>query len=195
VDPHELGWAQSLKKQLIELIREKSYREGDFVLASGARSSFYIDMKASTLHPQGAELIGVLAVQACEAKGIITRIQGVGGLTLGADPIATAVSLAAWKVGIEWPAFLVRKESKGHGTARTIEGTENLAEGAELLVVEDVATTGRSALDAVFKLREAGFRPIAVLSIVDRRQGAEEAISSAGLTFIPLCSIEEIRKP
>ena len=182
-----------MKSDLIRLIRAKSYREGDFVLSSGARSSFYIDMKATTLHPEGARMIGELALEACQRAGLQDQIQGVGGLTLGADPIATSVSLAALKKGRLWPAFIVRKEAKGHGTGKSVEGSENLPEGAQVLVVEDVSTTGKSALDAVYKLREAGFRPIAILSVVDRQQGASKTFEAENLRFIPLVGLDEIR--
>src|SRR5881628_10122 len=97
--------------QLIRLIRERSYREGDFTLASGKKSKFYIDLKATTLHPEGAYLIGKLGFEVSRALGV----EAVGGLTLGADPIATAVSLAAREAGVMWPAYIVRKEPKGHG--------------------------------------------------------------------------------
>src|SRR6478609_8399805 len=131
---------QHAHSNLPKLIRQRSYREGDFTLASGKKSTFYVDLKATTLHPDGAYLVGKLAV--AEAKRAGLEVQGVGGLTLGADPIATAVSLAAREAGLEWPAFIVRKEPKDHGTARYIEGVENLRPGAKLLVVEDVVTTG-----------------------------------------------------
>jgi len=182
-----------MKVALLQLIRTLSYREGDFTLSSGARSSFYIDMKATTLHPEGARLIGELAFEACLHAGVASQIQGVGGLTLGADPIATAVSLAAWRKGYLWPAFLVRKGAKGHGTSRLVEGMENLPQNARLLVVEDVSTTGKSALEAVQKLRDTGFHPAAVLSVVDRHQGASERFEAEKLHFLPLVTLEELR--
>src|SRR4051812_29902807 len=110
--------------EVIRLIRKLSYREGDFTLASGKQSKFYIDLKATTLHPEGIYWIAEASLE------LIMReqwsIQGVGGLTLGADPLATGISLAARNRGTLWPAFIVRKESKGHGTSQYIEGTENL---------------------------------------------------------------------
>jgi orotate phosphoribosyltransferase len=182
-----------LRKQLIRVVRERSYREGDFTLASGKKSTFYIDLKATTLHPDGAHLIGRLAVEALADAGLSPRVRGVGGLTLGADPIATAVSLAARDSKQVWPAYIVRKEPKGHGTSQYIEGTENLSPGAELVVVEDVVTTGGSSLKAIERLREAGYKPLAVLTVVDRQQGGAETFAAAGVPLIALATIDEVR--
>lgn len=181
----------STLEKLIGLIREKSYREGDFTLASGKKSAFYIDLKATTLHPEGAWLIGKLSVELM--KQCPLEIEGVGGLTLGADPLATAVSLASREAGLAWPAFIVRKEPKDHGIARYIEGTENLRAGASLLVIEDVVTTGGSSLKAIERLREAGYNPVAVLTVVDREQGGGEVFKKAGVEFFSLATISQIK--
>ncbi len=181
-------------KRLIQIIRERSYREGDFTLASGKKSNFYIDLKATTLHPEGADLIGKVTVQKMQSLGISSSIQGVGGLTLGADPLATAVSLAAFAKKIHWPAYIVRKEPKGHGTARYIEGVENLPAGASLLVLEDVVTTGGSSVKAIERLREAGYRPQAVLTVVDREQGGAEAFKKMDVEFFALATITQIKE-
>ncbi len=181
-----------LKRDLIRLIREKSYREGDFTLASGKKSSFYVDLKATTLHHDGAYLIGKLTVEVVRAAGL--KVDAVGGLTLGADPLATAVSLASREAGLGWPAFIVRKEPKDHGTSRWVEGTENLRAGARVLVLEDVVTTGGSSLKAIERLREAGYEPVAVLTVVDRQQGGAEAFAKVGVKLISLATIEEIRR-
>src|SRR4051812_21646257 len=109
---------RDFKKALIHLIREKSFREGNFTLASGQKSTFYIDLKATTLHPEGAYLIGQCAIETLKEKGLDTEIQGVGGLTLGADPLATSVSLASREARLNWPAYIVRKEPKTHGTSK-----------------------------------------------------------------------------
>ena len=177
-------------KPLVELIRKLSYREGDFTLASGKKSKFYVDLKATTLHPDGAALIGELAVQLVRERGL--HVDAVGGLTLGADPIATAISLAARARGILWPAFIVRKEPKDHGTAKYIEGTENLKPGASVLVLEDVVTTGGSSLKAIERLREAGYHPVAVLTVVDREQGGREIFEKVGVQFLTLTTLERI---
>jgi len=180
-----------LKVKLLKFVREHSYREGDFTLASGKKSSFYVDLKATTLHPEGAWLIGRLTVERVREAGLV--VDAVGGLTLGADPIATAVSLAAHEIGITWPAYIVRKESKGHGTGKSIEGTENLKPGARCLVLEDVVTTGGSSLIAIAKLREGGYVPAAVLTVVDRLQGGREAFAQQGVELMSLCTLDEIR--
>lgn len=180
-----------MRNELIQFIRERSYREGDFTLASGQKSSFYIDLKATTLHPEGAYRIGKLAVALARREGL--TVDAVGGLTLGADPLATAISLAAREAGITWPAFIVRKEPKGHGTGRYIEGIENMKPGAKVLVLEDVVTTGGSSLKAIERLREAGFEPVGVVTVVDRQQGGADAFAKVGVKLHSLATISEIR--
>jgi orotate phosphoribosyltransferase len=177
--------------ELARLVRKLSYREGDFTLASGKKSKFYVDLKATTLHPEGAYLIGECAFARLKQEGL--DVQGVGGLTLGADPLATAVSLAARAKGAMWPAFIVRKEPKDHGTARYIEGTENLPSGASVVVLEDVVTTGGSSLKAIERLREAGYKPVAVLTVVDREQGGAEAFRAVGVPLLALTTLGQVQ--
>lgn len=184
--------SEETSERLRQLILKLSYREGSFTLVSGKKSDFYIDLKATTLHPEGAALLGELSVLRVQEAGLAA--EGVGGLTLGADPIATAVSLAAHRRGLFWPAFIVRKEPKAHGISRYIEGVENLRAHSPILVVEDVVTTGASSLKAVQILRDAGYHPVAILGIVDREEGGGEAIEKAGLRLIPLFTITQIRK-
>jgi orotate phosphoribosyltransferase len=178
-------------ESLNQLVRARSYREGDFTLVSGQKSTFYVDLKATTLHPDGAYLIGKLTVKLVQELGL--EVEGAGGLTLGADPLATAVSLAAREEGLRWPAFIVRKEPKAHGTARYIEGVENLRPGAKLLVMEDVVTTGGSSLKAIERLREAGYDPVAVLTVVDREQGGRAIFEKAGVKFLPLTTLKAVQ--
>jgi orotate phosphoribosyltransferase len=180
-----------LKEKLLQILRERSYREGDFTLASGKKSSFYLDVKETALHPEGAFLIGTLAVELFHRENL--EPYAVGGLTMGADPLATAISLAAFANGLRIPAFLVRKEPKGHGTLSSIEGAKTYPPGAQLLVLEDTATTGGSALKAVDRLLEAGFKVEAVLTVVDREEGAREAVEARGLKFFSLSNLREIR--
>jgi len=180
-----------LKTELYSLIRKLSYREGDFTLASGKKSNFYIDLKATTLHPDGAYLIGEIAVRVIRESGL--KVDAVGGLTLGADPLATAISLAGRAHGVTWPAFIVRKEPKDHGTGRYIEGIENMPPGASVLVLEDVVTTGGSSQKAIDRLKEAGFKPVATLTVVDRQQGGAELLTQQGLKFLSLATIGDIR--
>jgi orotate phosphoribosyltransferase len=180
------------RRELVRLVKKLSYREGDFTLASGKKSKFYVDLKATTLHPEGAKLIGQVAV--AEIQKNCPTISGVGGLTLGADPLATAISIAGLSEGHHWPAFIVRKEAKGHGTGKYIEGTENLRPGARLLVLEDVVTTGGSSIQAVQRLREAGYEPLAILTVVDREQGGAEEIAKLGLKFLKLATLKEVQQ-
>lgn len=180
-----------LKQKLIRLIRLVSYREGDFKLVSGKKSNFYIDLKPTILHPEGAKWVGRLAFDEIYRQGIV--VEGVGGLTLGADPIATALSLTAWSQGVYWPAYIVRKEPKMYGTSRYIEGVENLHAGIHLLVLEDVVTTGGSSLKAVEHLKNAGYQPTAVLACVDREEGGASVIHEKGLAFIALLTLQDIQ--
>lgn len=179
-------------RELIHLIRKLSYREGDFLLSSGKRSPFYIDLKATTLHPDGAFFIGEAACALIEQERV--AFEALGGLTLGADPLATAISLAGRGRGFTWPAFIVRKDPKDHGTSRYIEGTENLRPGAEVLVLEDVVTTGASSLKAATRLKEAGFRPVATLTVVDRQEGGAQAIQEAGMRFYALATLRQVQR-
>ena len=176
---------------VIHLIRKLSYRKGNFILSSGKQSSFYIDMKATTLHPDGAYWIAKACLDRLLHEKI--KIEAVGGLTLGADPLATSISLAARAERLMWPAFIVRKHPKGHGTSRYIEGVENLVPGASVLVLEDVVTTGGSSLVAINRLKEAGFNPTAVLTIVDREEGGADAIRATGLQFLSLATLKDIQ--
>lgn len=166
------------------------------MLSSGQKSSFYIDLKSTTLSAKGAFLIGKLAVEMLDQEGLLERVEGVGGLTLGADPIATAVSIESYVRSDEsggLPAFIVRKEVKGHGTIRDIEGLGNLRDGASVLIVEDVSTTGGSAMIAVEKVRQAGLHVLGILSVVDREQGAQEFFASKSIPFFSLIKLSEIK--
>lgn len=179
------------KEKLLKILKEKSYREGDFTLASGKKSSFYLDVKETALDPEGAFMIGTLAVETLQKERITPY--AVGGLTLGADPLATAVSLAFFANSMKVPAFIVRKQPKDHGTLAWIEGAKAYPKGAELVVLEDVTTTGGSSLKAVEKLEEAGFKVKAILTVVDRQEGARKLIEAKGIKFLSLSTLPEIR--
>ncbi len=180
------------RESLIRLILEKSYREGDFTLSSGQKSSFYIDLKPTILHPEGARAIGEMAADWIQSSQL--EFQGVGGLTLGADPIVMAVSLGVWSRGQLVPATMIRKEPKKHGTSRFIEGVENFRPGSNFLVVEDVVTTGSSAKKAIEILRNEGFAVSHVLSIVDREAGGAEEFRKLGVSFHSFFTIGSIRE-
>ncbi len=181
----------SSRNDLLALITQWSYREGDFTLSSGQKSNFYIDLKPTILHPKGASLFGALCVEWIQAEGL--HFDGVGGLTLGADPLVMAASLAAFSKGLVIPATMIRKEPKKHGTSRFIEGIENFKQGGRFLVLEDVVTTGGSAIKAIEILRAEGLNPTHVLSLVDRESGGKEKFEALGVSFSSLFKISEVR--
>ncbi len=173
---------QQWREELAALLLTKSYLEKDVVLTSGRRSNYYFDCKQTALHPRGAMLIGRLFVDMLREEGI----QGVAGMTLGADPLVTATSLMGRMEGLEWPAMIVRKESKGHGTDSYLEGLANFTPGDRIAVLEDVATTGGSAIKACQRITNAGFRVVRVCCILDREEGASETLAAAGYPFTAL---------
>jgi orotate phosphoribosyltransferase len=181
----------SARIDLLKMILEKSYREGDFTLSSGQKSNFYIDLKPTILHPEGAAMVGALCVEWMLTEKL--TFQGVGGLTLGADPIVMAVSLAALQKKIILPATMIRKEAKKHGTSRFIEGVENFRQGDHFVVVEDVDTTGGSAKKAIEILKNEGFTPTHVFSLVDREAGGALEFEKLGCKFKALYTLTELR--
>lgn len=178
----------TLRQHLLDLLCQLAYQEGDFILSSGQRSSYYINGKQVTLHPQGALAIGRIFL-----SQLPTDVQAVAGLTLGADPIVSAVSVVSAYEHRPIPALIIRKEPKGHGTRAYIEGP-SLPAGASVVVLEDVVTTGQSALKAVERLRQAGYSVNQVMALVDRQQGGAELYQSAGLQFESVFSIPEIQE-
>lgn len=176
------------RQRLLQLLSERSYSEREVTLVSGKKSNFYVDCKQTTLNAEGQLLLGRLFLAEIDAYERRTgrTLGGVGGLTLGADPIATAISMTSALAGRPIDAFIVRKEAKGHGTGAWLEGCNHFEAGSEFVVVEDVATTGASALKAVERVRAAGYTVKLVLCLVDRIEGGREAIEAAGLEFISL---------
>ena len=169
---------------LLERLRDRAYRRGTVTLASGKTSDFYIDCKQVTLDAEGALWAGVCLHAAVDRwESVHGPVAAVGGLTLGADPLATACAVVSALVGRNRPGFIVRKASKGHGIAQFLEGVASLAEGVELVVLEDVVTTGRSALEAAERCRAAGYRVRHVVGLVDREEGGREALAEASLTL------------
>src|SRR5919202_3860805 len=178
----------SVRHLLLDLFCQLAYKEGDFVLSSGQRSSYYINGKQVTLHPQGALAIGRLLLSLLPLD-----TEAVAGLTLGADPIVSAVSVVSALENRPIPALIVRKEAKGHGTMAYIEGP-SLPAGAKVVVLEDVVTTGQSAMKAVERLQQAGYSIEQVVALVDRLQGGAEFYESAELKFQSLFSISDIQQ-
>ena len=190
---HKDLWAtnsdlNNIRQSLLDLFCQLAYQEGDFVLSSGARSTYYIDGKQVTLHPQGALAIGRLLFSMLPSD-----TQAVAGLTLGADPIVSAVSVVSTLENRPIPALIVRKEAKGHGTKAYVEGPL-LPEAAKVIVLEDVVTTGQSAMKAVTRLRDAGYTVNQVISLIDRQQGGEEYYKSVNLQFQTVFSITDIQE-
>jgi len=182
----------SPKERLKQLLLQKSYERRTVTLASGKTSDFYFDGKQTTLDAEGSLLVGRLFWEAIASSG--RRVEAVGGPTLGADPIVTAVSLTSALRGRPIPAFIVRKEPKKHGTGAWIEGEKNLKPGMQVALVEDVVTSGGSLLKAVEKVRKAGYFVSLLLTIVDREEGGAENIRRAGYPLISLFTKTELLK-
>jgi orotate phosphoribosyltransferase len=177
-----------IKTQLLDLLCQKAYQEGEFVLSSGQKSSYYINGKQVTLDPYGALAIGQLLLNLLPPD-----TQAVAGLTLGADPIVSAVSVVSAVENRPVSALIIRKEAKGHGTQAYIEGP-GLPEGAKVVVLEDVVTTGQSALKAVARLQDAGYMVEEVMALVDRQQGGAELYANQGLKFTALFTIADLQQ-
>lgn len=180
------------RSRLIEIIKARSFTTGgETKLASGRTSSFYFNMKPTMLHPEGAYLIGTLVAAALEGEAV----DMVGGLEMGAVPIATAVAAVSHTRGRPLAAFLVRKQAKEHGTQSLVEGLPNgeTLAGKRVVVVEDVTTTGGSAMKAVAAVRADGANVVRVMTIVDRMEGAAAAFATAGLAFTPLLTLDDFR--
>jgi orotate phosphoribosyltransferase len=177
-----------LRQHLLDLLCQLAYKEGDFVLSSGQKSTYYINGKQVTLHPEGGVATARLFLSMLPAD-----TDAVAGLTLGADPLVSAVSVISVYEGRSIPALIVRKEAKGHGTQAYIEGA-TLAPGAKVVVLEDVVTTGQSAMKAVERLRAAGYSVDRILTLVDREQGGAEFYAAQGLHFETIFTIRDLQQ-
>ncbi|MDJ0576069.1 MAG: orotate phosphoribosyltransferase [Xenococcaceae cyanobacterium MO_234.B1] len=177
-----------LRQTLLELLVKYAYKEGDFTLSSGARSTYYINGKQVTLRAEGALVIGRLIWQM-----LPENTEAVAGLTLGADPIVSAVSIISALENKPIPALIIRKKSKGHGTKAYIEGP-SLNPSAKVVVLEDVVTTGKSALLAVERLQAAGYQVAEIIALVDRQQGGRELYQSQGLKFQAIFDITQLQR-
>jgi orotate phosphoribosyltransferase len=177
-------------ESLAALLRERSVTLGEFVLSSGQRSHYYIDARKTTMSAEGQRLIGPLALAAIRDAGWAPA--AVGGLTMGADPVAYAVARASADRLPLIDAFSVRKAAKEHGTRRRIEG--NFAAGARVVVIEDVITTGGSAREAIEAIRAEGGEILGILAVVDREQGGRAALEAAGHNVVCLTTTTQILK-
>jgi orotate phosphoribosyltransferase len=175
-------------RELRDIIRQKSLRIGDFTLSSGKKSSYYLDCRMTTLDPRGALLIGRLILERIRTQNI--QADAIGGLTMGADPMATAVAIVSSLEATPLSAFIVRKEAKSHGTQRSIEGYDGKP-GSRVVVVDDVCTTGDSILKAADKAEEAGYKVVAAFCVVDREEGGTELIAKR-FPFYPLFTAKDL---
>jgi orotate phosphoribosyltransferase len=180
------------RAHLAALVSELAVVRGEVTLASGLTSDFYVDMRRATLHHAAAPLIGHVMLDMLEEAGFGPgEIDAVGGLTMGADPVATAILHAAASRGLDIDAFVVRKEAKSHGMRRRVEGPD--VAGRRVVVLEDTSTTGGSPLAAIEALREVGAEVAAVAVVVDRDTGAREAIEAgAGVPYLAALGLADL---
>jgi orotate phosphoribosyltransferase len=178
-----------MKKKLMQLIFEKAFKYSEepvFKLVSGRMSNYYFNCKAVTLHPEGMYLIGNIIFDMIRES----NAKGVGGLTLGADPIADAVAYTSYLKKEPVEAFVVRKTAKAHGTMQWIEG--NVKAGDKVVIVDDVITTGKSTIEAINKAKEAGLDIVKVIALIDRQEGGKENIEALGPTVAAVITREEV---
>ncbi len=169
------------RQRLLHMLRELSFERRSVTLASGRPSDFYIDCRRTALTAEGHYLIGRLLLEAI--RRLAPDARAIGGMTLGADPLASAVSLTSYLAAQPLTAFIVRKEPKGHGTGKWIEGRALLVKDDKVAIVDDVVTSGGSTLQAITRVREDGLEPIAAFALVDRCEGGAEAVEAQGVKF------------
>lgn len=175
------------RQLLLDLIRSEALQRGEFTLASGKKASYYLDCRKITLHPQGANAIAAGMLHAMEAAGPLP--DAVGGMAIGADPITAAIVTVAGQRDLPLKGFMVRKEAKGHGTGKQVEGP--VEPGNRVVIVEDVITSGGSALKAVDAAEAFGLKVERVIGIIDRLAGGAEAFAARGLELITLTTIRD----
>ncbi|NCC23872.1 MAG: orotate phosphoribosyltransferase [Deltaproteobacteria bacterium] len=168
---------EDMKTRLAGILLEKSYIEGEFILTSGQKSDYYFDCKQTALHPEGSFLIGSILLDL--ALGF-PGLEGVGGMTLGADPLVSAVTLLSHIRNTPLPGFIVRKQSKGHGTNQFLEGMANFGQGMKVCLLEDVVTTGGTLLTACQRVEDAGLSIVGILCVLDREQGGDARLKEHG---------------
>lgn len=180
-----------MSDRLLALLRTHSYREGDFVLASGARSSYYVDVRRTSLTAEGSVLIGERMLALIQSKRWAP--DAVGGMTLGADPLTTALGIAAFRADVPLTCFLVRKEPKGHGAGKQVEPAGDMPENPRVVILEDTTTTGGSTVRAIEAARDAGYEVQAAITVVDREQGAAAKMAELGVEFAALYTVNDLR--
>lgn len=177
------------KPRLVELIKELAVVHGRVTLSSGLEADYYVDLRRATLHHEAAPLIGRVMLKLLDENGL-GDVDAVGGLTMGADPVATALLHQAAAAGRQLDAFVVRKQAKAHGMGRQVEGPS--VEGRRVVVLEDTSTTGGSPLTAAAALGAAGAKVLAVATVVDRNTGARQAIEAAGYKYLTAVTLEDL---
>ncbi len=177
-----------MKRRLARILKDKSYKEGDFTLTSGRKTDYYFDCRVTALHPEGSWLIGNLFNDMFHGLDI----KGVGGMTLGADPLVSSITVISHERGNPLAGLLVRKQAKGHGTGNFVEGLGNFKKGDHVAMVEDVVTTGGSLLAACRHVQDAGLIITAVGVILDREEGGREIIKEAGFDLKSIYTRREL---
>lgn len=173
---HDATDVRAMKKRLAQILVERSYMEGDFTLASGKKSDYYFDCRQTSLHPEGAWLIGSLFNEMLKDL----PVKAVAGMTMGADPLISSTSVVSHLNGRALSGLIVRKAVKGHGTGRYIEGLANVEKGDMVAMLEDVVSTGGSVLQACERVRDAGLGIVAICCVLDRGEGGRETLQEAG---------------
>lgn len=174
------------RQALMDLVRNRALKFGEFTLASGRKATYYLDGKQVTLDAAGARLIGEGLLELMAARGLP---DAVGGMSIGADPITAAIVTIAGVRGLELRGFMVRKEPKGHGTKQYVEGP--VAPGQRVVIVEDVVTTGGSSLQAIERVEAFGLKVVGVLAVIDRMEGGAAAFAAKGYPFGSLLTIRD----
>ncbi len=175
--------------RLLSILRRKSVLRGEFTLASGKKSNVYVDARLTTLHAPAMPLIGEAFLQKMRERG--WRADAVGGLTMGADPIVVAVARESLSADKPIDGFLIRKEAKGHGRGRFVEGIPD-GNGLSAVIVEDTSTTGGSTIKAIERARDFGFEVLGAIALVDREEGGREAIEAAGCGFDRIFTLRQL---
>ena len=178
---------KDLKQKLLVLLNKEAFKKGNFVLSSGKASNYYLDGRIITLTPEGAYLVASIILELLRGE----TIDAIGGPTLGADPIVGAIAALSYIEKIPLKTFIVRKSAKEHGTQRQIEGPA-LSKGSKVILVDDVATTGKSIIEAKKALEDLGIKADKAIVIVDRGEGAKENLAQAGLKLESIFEIEEL---
>ncbi len=178
------------RTRLLQILKKLSYEEGEFILKSGKKSTFYIDARETALNPEGMHLTGNIMYRMVRE---IPGVEAVGGVSVGADPLVCAVVLSSYNLKDNLAGFFIRKEPKGHGKNLWIEGEKNLRKGMNVVILEDVVTTGGSSLRAVEITESEGYTVEGIIALLDRLEGGKEAIESKGYIFKSIFKLNDLR--